>query len=413
MCSLITSFFIISPLLIAYASGYRYDFEKHKIKQTGILNIDILPRDAQIFLNNKLVDQKIPFNTSLHPDTYLLTIKKNGYKTWEKNISINSTKTTYVNYIQLVKDEKPQDLNINNVRSFLSNIDSKNALIIQDENNLQKISTFNFLEKKVDLIENDVNITNYSISPYQNFVYITKEKSGEKQLEFFDLDKLNKNFIIDLNTSTENHHIQWLDNENYLAIVKDNNQLKFIKTNGEIKILEKNIIATENWYSDHKNNIWLYNENILFFEKENYIVNSQITEIIYIDEHLVIGKTTNEFFLIDRKTQKIENIKAEKYFFDQKNQQWVVYSDWEIFTIKKDANVNLEYRNGEKIKNLLLAENHNYILSTENKVTILDTNRLTEFDILDNPQNNIYLNQKQRELFFISSPNNNLYLLNF
>ena len=56
---LFLSFFVMSPLIILYTAGYRYDITQHKIKQKGVLSVDIKPTDATVYLNNIKIDKKL------------------------------------------------------------------------------------------------------------------------------------------------------------------------------------------------------------------------------------------------------------------------------------------------------------------------------------------------------------------
>jgi len=88
MLSLISAFFIISPLIIFYTAGYRYDFAEQIIKQTGVISIDIKPVNAIVYLNDVQIKKKIPIRLpNRAPGTYHLKITAPGYQLWEKDIT--------------------------------------------------------------------------------------------------------------------------------------------------------------------------------------------------------------------------------------------------------------------------------------------------------------------------------------
>jgi len=47
-------FIIITPLIISYASGYRFSFPRKIIQKTGLLVLDSRPPGAKIYINDKL-----------------------------------------------------------------------------------------------------------------------------------------------------------------------------------------------------------------------------------------------------------------------------------------------------------------------------------------------------------------------
>ena len=51
----VSAFFIVTPLILMYTQGYRYNFAKSRVQKTGILIISSLPKKAEIYLNGKLL----------------------------------------------------------------------------------------------------------------------------------------------------------------------------------------------------------------------------------------------------------------------------------------------------------------------------------------------------------------------
>lgn len=99
-------FVVAAPTLILYSQGYRYDFEKNKLVQTGGLYFKVAPRGAQVFLNGALKDETSLFGNSLLiknliPKTYNIEIKKQGYHPWQKNLQVSEKHVTEAKNITL------------------------------------------------------------------------------------------------------------------------------------------------------------------------------------------------------------------------------------------------------------------------------------------------------------------------
>jgi len=80
-----------------YARGFRFDLNDDKITlgPTGILVANSDPAAAQVFIDGEL--ETATDNTlSLSPKTYYVEIKKEGYLTWAKNITIEKETVTQV-----------------------------------------------------------------------------------------------------------------------------------------------------------------------------------------------------------------------------------------------------------------------------------------------------------------------------
>ncbi|MDD2656741.1 MAG: PEGA domain-containing protein [Patescibacteria group bacterium] len=403
MITLVSSFFIISPLLIAYGSGYRYDFTKHRIQKTGVLNINILPKDAEIFLNGEKLKEKIPFNLSLYPDTYLLTITKDGYKTWEKNISVISTKTTYINYFQLLKDQSPLPVELSDIKEILGTDNSENILLLsQTANDKTNIISFNLKNNTTENLANNLDILNYSVSPYNDLAYIITQDATEKNLTIFDLNKVTNSTKINL---LDEPKLQWLNNKNNPLVLEEVQTIFSISSSGNKKIVN-DFVSTTNWYFDKDSNVWMYHDYTLYLAENNYNLQKNITEIIDINKNRVIAKTSDAYLVYNFQNEKIHNINGDKLFFNQSNKSWIIYSNWDITEIREDGTVNLQYRNGEKIKSLqLLDEGRIYIIQTESEIKAIDIDQYLQFPILNNSQNKTYINKKYREIFYTNSEN--------
>jgi WD40 repeat protein len=88
---LIVSFF--GFLSISYARGYRFNFKNLTLAPTGLLVVKSEPTGAQIFVNG---DLKTASDTtlSLAPGTYDVEVRKEGYLSWYKRLTIAKEEVT-------------------------------------------------------------------------------------------------------------------------------------------------------------------------------------------------------------------------------------------------------------------------------------------------------------------------------
>jgi hypothetical protein len=70
----VTIFLLIAPVIVLYAYGYKYDFERKKFIETGAFRIKTQPKRAKIYLNDKLLAKSTPvlIRGLLPPQTVLL-----------------------------------------------------------------------------------------------------------------------------------------------------------------------------------------------------------------------------------------------------------------------------------------------------------------------------------------------------
>jgi len=102
-------FVLTAPLVILTTKGYRYNWKKGRLEKTGILVLDSLPTEADIYLNGSLYRKKTP--TSLFrmlPESYAIRLQKTGYLPWQKVLPIKSGETTFTQEVILFQDVVPQ-----------------------------------------------------------------------------------------------------------------------------------------------------------------------------------------------------------------------------------------------------------------------------------------------------------------
>ena len=108
---LIGLFFVMSPTVIMYTAGWRFNFATRLVESTGVLSIDVEPEDTTVFLNDTRLTNSLPIRLSgLAPGTYRVRLEKSGFHSWQKDISIQSNETYYIKNITLLIEAEPQKI---------------------------------------------------------------------------------------------------------------------------------------------------------------------------------------------------------------------------------------------------------------------------------------------------------------
>ena len=81
-------FIIVVPLIILYALGYTFDFEKRIIVPTGGIYLKSLPSGADIYINDKPSGKTNKFIKRLPPKIYDIEITKTDFYPWHKKLTI-------------------------------------------------------------------------------------------------------------------------------------------------------------------------------------------------------------------------------------------------------------------------------------------------------------------------------------
>src|SRR3989344_5814819 len=84
---LLVFFIVILIAVIAYARGYRINFDEGTVSSTGILSINSTPKPGRVYVNGQLKGAT-DVNLTLPYGRYTVEVKKDGYTSWTKSISL-------------------------------------------------------------------------------------------------------------------------------------------------------------------------------------------------------------------------------------------------------------------------------------------------------------------------------------
>lgn len=99
-------FIIIAPILVLYATGYRFDTKSNTIIEAGTLLIRTAPKDVEILIDDTIKKDKAPaVFTTLLPGKHLVSIQKPLYYPWVQMIEIQPKMTAFAEHIVLFKSD--------------------------------------------------------------------------------------------------------------------------------------------------------------------------------------------------------------------------------------------------------------------------------------------------------------------
>lgn len=415
MVSLIVAFFIISPIVLLYTAGYRYDFKNHKIKETGVISIDIKPKDATVYLNGVKLQDKIPVRlTNRLPGNYSIKITKEGHQDWQKNITVESKKSSYIKDIILYKENLPSkilDLD-DTLVSVQPSLHSRYIANIYKIKNIFEIKILDPKEAKEILVlrEKLDSIPEIEWSKNGNEISIkTREENNEK----ITLFSANKNSIINSYAITSKNglsKIQWSDGK------------LFVQDGTKIKIIEENnieTIATSSstiWFADNKNDFWyidLSSNNLKTTidgqEKSIHFPLKNINKIINATENTTIVQNDNKKISIikhnGKEVENVKNIPSTFFVYNDDLKEWIAWDQWEIWHIYQDGSSKLLSRLDRSIDNISILDKFgNLILLSKNKILAFDPNyHVTHTLVEDAEVKKMWTDIENRTLYFIGS----------
>jgi len=128
-------FIILAFVVVLYAQGYSFDWQKKSLVATGAFYFKSYPEKAKIYLDNEYKGKTNKFIKRLIPKKYDIKISKPGYHDWKKTLEIESRLVTTSKNILLIKKDSFANLVTDhyNVKHFSVSNDQKKIVYLTDK----------------------------------------------------------------------------------------------------------------------------------------------------------------------------------------------------------------------------------------------------------------------------------------
>src|SRR3989338_1354599 len=105
---LILVFAILGPSVFFYSDGFRLDFKTWRVGQTGCLFVKAMPSRVNVQIGSISESTDLFFSSvfieNILPGTQQVKITKEGFQSWQKNLSIEPRKVTEAKDVILFKN---------------------------------------------------------------------------------------------------------------------------------------------------------------------------------------------------------------------------------------------------------------------------------------------------------------------
>lgn len=410
MLFLILLFFIISPLLLLYTAGYRYDFLRGIIHQTGAISIDIEPKDADVFINDLKIDQRLPIRLSNRaPGTYRLRIEKSEFHPWQKDITVESKSTMYIKDIELFAVDNP-DIFFETKKEIVDwklAPDTTGMVVVTKEadgyatryhatDGTHRIVTISVSPTKPDVF----------LSPFSSTVLVQRKMQSGMRLYLVSLNRPDQIREFDVSDKAE-IPFQWN---------KQDKEAVFIQTGATIRkitLRNENIfvgnISSPLWYVEDTEKIWYIEENTLKVSNDPEIafhVPATDGRIRNVTNHHLLIQSRDAFFVVTLDDQIVvdaQTIPAHKANYDHQNKRWLLWSHWELWEMYDDQRPQLTARFGTKIHEVRNLNAYGALLiADEHGLKAFEPHYVTHTTLHEGLQvQNIGVLQKERGIFML------------
>ncbi len=93
---------MLTILAILYAMGNRFDTDTFSFEQGGLVQFRSAPDGARVVIDGKVQNFTTPGRANLTAGVHAVAIQKEGYRSWEKTISLGAGQLLWLNYARLI-----------------------------------------------------------------------------------------------------------------------------------------------------------------------------------------------------------------------------------------------------------------------------------------------------------------------
>jgi hypothetical protein len=416
-------FTLISPLLVLYTIGYRYDTSYGILKKTGALSINIIPRTATVYLNGQNTNKKIPVQlTAIKPDIYHVKITEPGYYDWEKDVEIKDKQTSYIKDVRLIKKADPFLLasgSINNISL------SPNGTFLLYQNHLTTTNQavlFHLESGKSHVIADEISlkITATEWSFDQKYAFIQTSKNS---LYIIDLERPDQSFELaspQKNSIIKAHWRKTIVPELYFE--SSNHVLYSFNPTLKTSTLVKNLHEIGDWtvYNDEVWELSINSSTRAWEITKNSIITPQKAHIItdprllstplsewriagVVNETVVLARQgTAEMILVEK--DKYLPVSADHIVASPNHNSWLFFNNHELWKYEEESGISLITRSSDGLKTVLLLDSFSALLLIGQKNnTVLFPYYFASHDFLKESFQEIKADDRKRVLYFTTT----------
>ncbi len=120
---IIIIFIILAPLIVIYVSGKNIELGDRLTKDTGIIDIQSTPSDAEVYIDSTKNNNTPTTVRFVKQGIHTIEIRKTGFRPWHKSLYIEAGKVSYAgslsNEVKLLLDKPPLLLDNNPIESYV------------------------------------------------------------------------------------------------------------------------------------------------------------------------------------------------------------------------------------------------------------------------------------------------------
>lgn len=421
-------FTVISPGIIMYSQGYRFDIKKMKFLETGGIYIKTLPGDTTVSIDDNYKNKTSGFSRdlliqNLLPDNHTIKIEETNYHSWEKILEVKQKKVVEAKYVILFPNDIPFASVDNDIKNFYPYPDNNRILLLTISNELlsydsEKKETQRILSKT----QTPYNISDIIFSPTGKRALI-KTSTGLHYL--LNTETPTISLIKSMSSKTKN--VVFDSNNEGSFFYQSNNLIYRINADKQTtpKLFKKESVDA---FTVNGNDVYsfedglLYRDNVLLNINENlskepietkdktYELVSMENEIFLIENKKTVYLFNKETKIFDKKIEAKTELKYtpfyERILFAADNELWLLLlKDTETpFFVKAYSTIFIS-RFSQNIGDIKWLNGDYFVYTLDNKVNISEIDnrdRINSFELPQSEVSKIFFNGNTKKLFLLN-----------
>ncbi len=410
-------FFIITPIFIGLALGYRYNFVTRNIEKRGAFYLKSYPRNADIFIDNKKMRQKTPNQiTNISSGSYTVTVAKEKYAPWQKKLPIYPGETTFAEDIVLFLEQRDKaslglgsaNVLLNKNQDQYAYLDDKNNLNITDIQ-LEKNWLVSHLDQGYELIDWSADNQRLLLGLEKKYFIFDINRKELKKLTLSDLDKI----IWDDNDGQK----LWYQKKEELFTYKPDAAKQYQSEKIALSYPLNDFDVKDNWLISHhsqldQNFVSQIDLNDFSVKQITNNVNVGKVKLFLANNEQLIFSAGSQLYIKTKDSDLISIPFTNAAIHDQRI---LLTNGYEIilYNFKEHWQALID-RSSQIVSDVIWHPNGSYFLSESNNISNLaeiDSRDVrNSLEILNEPHKKYYFFNAKGDKLFIITPQENFYL---
>lgn len=196
---------IISAVCILLIMGYRFDIGDRSIEQGALLQFRSTPPDAQIVLDDKLLNFNTPGKLDVAVGTHTVKMQKDKYHDWSKTVTVKAGELRWLNYARLIPTK------VENTTAFRFSASVSGALPTPDRQYVGVVADPAQPVVQIIDLRNDADVVSQSVTIPQTELTLTPGQPSQFSIVEWDFGS---RFLLVLHRSGERSEYIRVDRSN-------------------------------------------------------------------------------------------------------------------------------------------------------------------------------------------------------